>query len=160
MNLTRRSILIVAATAPALAAIPAYAATTIDVSLRDNPDMAMAQGLGHGMGGMMSMANMTVAVSQSEFPAGTVTFSATNDSQGLVHEMIVARLTTPGEALPYDPDNMRVDEEAAGSLGEVSELEPGQKGALTITLKPGKYILFCNIPCHYMAGMWRVVTAT
>jgi len=59
--------------------------------------------------------------------------------------------------LPYLPDELRVDEDAATHLGEVSELDPGQSGALTLTLKPGSYILYCNIPGHYVMGMWTVL---
>jgi len=42
----------------------------------------------------------------------------------------------------------------------VSELEPGQSGSLTIAMKPGKYILFCNIPGHYVMGMWAILEIT
>jgi len=34
-----------------------------------------------------------------------------------------------------------------------SELEPGKWGSLTVTLPPGKYLLICNLPGHYGAGM-------
>lgn len=34
-------------------------------------------------------------------------------------------------------DEEKVDEDAAGHIGEVAELETGQSGALTMTLKPG-----------------------
>jgi len=51
-----------------------------------------------------------------------------------------------------------VIEEASGYLGEISDLDPLASGALTLTLKPGTYILFCNLPGHYMAGMWTLVT--
>ena len=39
--------------------------------------------------------------------------------------------TTP---LPFVAADNRVDEDAAGHLGEVSELDPGKSGALTLTL--------------------------
>jgi len=65
-----------------------------------------------------------------------------------------------GKPLPYDTETERVKEELAGSLGEVSELDPGQKGALRIELKPGKYIIYCNIPGHYALGMWTTFNVT
>jgi uncharacterized cupredoxin-like copper-binding protein len=43
-------------------------------------------------------------------------------------------------------------------MGEVSELDPGKSGSLTLTLDAGTYMLFCNLPGHYMAGMWTFVT--
>lgn len=43
-------------------------------------------------------------------------------------------------------DQEKVDEAAAGHLGEVAELETGHSGVLTLTLKPGTRILYCDIP--------------
>lgn len=60
--------------------------------------------------------------------------------------------------LPYNKAENKVIEDDAGHLGEVAELEPGQNGALTLTLKPGQYILYCNIPGHYALGMWTLFT--
>jgi uncharacterized cupredoxin-like copper-binding protein len=40
----------------------------------------------------------------------------------------------------------------------VSELDPGKSGALTITLEPGLYLLFCNVPGHFISGMWTTIT--
>ena len=93
------------------------------------------------------MADMTSA------PAGKVTFEVTNASKDIVHEMIVSPVPAGGKMLPYLADEKNVDEDAAGHLGEVSELDPGKAGTLTLDLKPGKYVLFCNIPSHFMNGM-------
>ena len=158
MTLSRRTLLISATAVPLVAALPAFAGTAVYVSLWDNPDMDMAMGLGHGMGGNMAMANMHVRIDRTEVAAGDVTFNVVNDSKVNIHEMIVVPMPAPGENLPYDADSDRVKEEEAGSRGEVSELEPGQKGALTLELKPGQYILFCNIAGHFAAGMWTVIT--
>ena len=36
-------------------------------------------------------------------------------------------------------------------------LDPGKFGALSLDLKPFLYALFCNIPGHFMAGMWTTI---
>ena len=59
--------------------------------------------------------------------------------------------------LPFVANENRVDEEATHDLGEVSELDPGKSGSLTVDLKPGLYVLFCNVPGHFMAGMWTTL---
>ena len=59
--------------------------------------------------------------------------------------------------MPYNAADNRVDEEAAGDLGEVADLEAGKSGTLTLDLKPGLYAVYCNIPGHFMAGMWTVL---
>ncbi len=142
-------------------ATPALSATTIKVELWDKGglmDMSKSMGLGMGMMGDMSMAIMGIKIDQTEVPAGEVTFSVTNISKETIHEMLVAPVKNADAQLPFVENENRVDEEASGDLGEVSELEPGQSGALTRTLKPGTYILFCNVPGHYTAGMWTTLT--
>ena len=74
--------------------------------------------------------------------------------------MIVMFLQDPTKPLPYIDAENRVDEDKAGDKGEVSELDPGKSGALTVPLKAGKYLLICNVPGHYGAGMWTEFTVT
>ena len=66
-------------------------------------------------------------------------------------------LTKP---LPYIDAENQVDEDKVGDKGEVSELDPGKSGTLTVALKPGKYLLICNVPGHYSAGMWTEFEVT
>ena len=139
----------------------ALAATTVHVDMGDKANSgAMPTSLGHGMGGDMSKATMFIKLDKDHVHAGKITFDATNDSQDMIHEMIVAPLTGAKEILPYGGDEQEVDEEKAGYLGEVEEVDPGKTGAVTLDLKPGEYILYCNLPGHYMAGMWTVLTVT
>jgi uncharacterized cupredoxin-like copper-binding protein len=74
--------------------------------------------------------------------------------------MIVMQLQDPKKPLPFVDKENRVDEDKAGDKGEVSELDPGKAGSLTIPLKPGKYLLICNVPGHYAAGMWTEFEVT
>jgi uncharacterized cupredoxin-like copper-binding protein len=135
-------------------------AATVKVTLADEgADAAMQTDLGMGMPGAdMSKATMKVTSEPASVQAGKVTFEVTNTSKDLVHELIVAPLKDPSNSLPYDKQNSDVDEAKAGSLGEVEERDPGMKGTVTLDLKPGKYVLFCNVPGHYMNGMWSVLT--
>lgn len=168
MIITRRAAMaVLAGSVAGLAIKPAFAAdTVVNVSLWDKGANSMgmmgtAKPMGMGMmGANMSMAMMGITPDVTSVPAGEITFKATNDSTGIIHEMVLAPVAGPAKPLPYDSDLERVDEEAAGSLGEVSELEPGDSGALTLTLKPGTYILYCNIPGHYILGMWSLITVT
>jgi uncharacterized cupredoxin-like copper-binding protein len=141
------------------------AETTVQVVLGDKgPDSVMMDpmpmmGMGKGMsGGDTTMAMMSITLDQTEVPAGKVTFVVVNGSKDIIHEMLVSPIPSGDAALPYVADENRIDEEKAGHLGEVSELEPGKSGELTVDLTPGKYILFCNIPGHFMNGMWAVLT--
>ena len=144
----------------------AVAGTIVQVSLRDIGPTAMdmmdtAEPMGMAMKGAdMTKATMTITAEPATVPAGEVTFQAVNDASEFVHEMVIARIRNPAEPLPYSKDDMEVEEDGAGLRGKVSELGPGQAGALTLTLKKGTYMIYCNIAGHYMMGMWTLVTVT
>ncbi len=141
-------------------ATSAFSAETVQVTLSDQGAAAdMPTGLGMAMpGAEMAKATMKIAASPPTVQGGTVTFEVTNASKELVHEMLVVAVGSTPQPLPYDTNNSGVDEKVAGSLGEVEERDPGATGSLTLDLKPGKYILFCNVPGHYAAGMWAMLT--
>lgn len=170
MGITRRHCLALASgVAMITGATPALAAdSTIKVSLWDRGAMPMdprsargMMGLGMGAGGArMPMAHMGIEVSTAKVRAGVVTFDVKNDSTTMVHEMVISPIKSDQTPLPYNKAEGRVDEDAAGHLGEVAELEPGKSGSLKLTLKPGRYILYCNIAGHYALGMWTLLSVT
>ena len=121
--------------------------TTVNVSLEDASE-----------GG--NLAGMKMTASPDTVKAGRITFRATNKSQALVHEVIVVRPRTHDAVLPYDEKQGEVIEKRITDLGEVSDLSPGKSGSLTVQLKPGQYLLICNQPNHYKAGMWTKFTVT
>ena len=136
------------------------AATLVQVSLWDKgADTPMPVGIAYGAPGLdPSKATMGIKASPDAVKAGEITFNVTNDSKDTVHEMIVMYLANPGKPLPFIDAESRVDEDKAGDKGEVSELDAGASGALTVNLKAGKYLLICNVPGHYGAGMWTEFT--
>ncbi len=88
----------------------------------------------------------------STLKTGDYTFRV--DNQGPTHHEFLVVPARTG-SLPLRPDGLTVDEEAV-ERSEPGSLEPGAPGAvrdLTLQLKPGRYILFCNMEGHYMAGM-------
>ncbi|MCX7888159.1 MAG: plastocyanin/azurin family copper-binding protein [Rhodobacteraceae bacterium] len=169
----RGAFLLAAALAGTCAASAADAAsdevtTTVRVTLWDKGAAAMGEamtgpmdmGLGMAGAGDLSAAPVGLTVDRAEFPAGEVTFAVTNASAEVIHEMIVAPLPPGVTALDYDAAEQTADEDRAGALGEVAETEPGQTGSLTLHLKPGRYLLFCNVPGHFAMGMWTIVSVT
>jgi uncharacterized cupredoxin-like copper-binding protein len=138
------------------------AAALVQVSLWDKgANVQMPIGLAYAAPGLdVAKATMGIKALPDTVKAGKVTFKVTNDSKDTVHEMIVMYLANPGKPLPYIEAESRVDEDKAGDKGEVSELEPGKSGALTVDLKAGKYLLICNVPGHYGAGMWTEFTVS
>jgi uncharacterized cupredoxin-like copper-binding protein len=123
--------------------------------------MVMPTGLAYLAPGLdVSKATMGIKLSRNTARArdGDVTFQVKNVSRDTVHEMIVMYLQDASKPLPYINTESRVDEDKAGDKGEVSELDPGKSGTLTLSLMPGKYLLICNVPGHFAAGMWTEFT--
>ena len=100
-----------------------------------------------------AIGNMRISLDHSTVTAGRVTFRAINRSKNLIHEVIVVRVDPKKSALPYDEKKGEVIEKQIPHLGEISELKPGAAGAITLGLKPCSYVLICNQPGHYKAGM-------
>ena len=138
------------------------AATLVDVQLWDKGmAVEMPTGLAYATPGAdLSKATMGIKAAPLAAPTGVVTFRVKNTSKDTIHEMIVMYLADPTEPLTYIDKENRVDEDKGGDKGEVSELDPGASGSLTVFLKPGKYLLICNVPGHYAAGMWTAFDVT
>ena len=123
----------------------ALADGTVNVTLEDASE-----------GGNSSGMKMTAT--PDSVKGGRVTIYATNKSQALVHEVIVVLPPANGAPLPYGDKQGRVIEKQIKDLGEVPDLSPGQSGSLSVRLVPGNYLLICNQPSHYKAGMWTKLT--
>ena len=140
---------------------PAMAGATVTVKLWDNGetiDLSKNMGMLPSATMDMSKAPMGIKATPLVVPAGRVLFKVSNSSKTVIHEMILSPIAKKDSALPYTDAENKADEEKAGHLGEVSELDPGKTGELAVDMKPGIYILYCNIPGHFGAGMWTEIT--
>ncbi len=158
--MTLHKSLAVAALAASLFAPVALAESVVKVTLIDkmsNGDLSKPLGLGMGMHADMTKAPMGVAANPKEATPGMVRFDVTNLASGLVHEVQVARITDETQVLTYDQSRNKVDTEGLEVLGSVSEIMPTKSASLILDLAPGKYLLFCNVAGHYMAGMWTTI---
>jgi uncharacterized cupredoxin-like copper-binding protein len=100
----------------------------------------------------VALSEWAIRPSTRTVQAGPVNFGVTN--QGKVpHEMVVVRTAKPAAALGR---GVRVSE--AGSVGEAGDVAPGATKSVTLDLKPGHYVLICNLPGHYMQGMHADLT--
>jgi uncharacterized cupredoxin-like copper-binding protein len=126
---------------PALAVGP----TPVEVELWNKPD---------GSQGM--------TLSADHIKAGKVKFEVKNSSSNMVHEFLIVKTNMTFEQFPKDPENPAVvDEDKLKGAKELSsDLNPGNEGTLTMDLKPGRYVVFCNQPGHFDGGMHLVFTVT
>ena len=105
-----------------------------------------------------TLSDMKITLNKTTIPAGVVTFSLKNTGT-VTHELVVLKTDTAADAIPADPDEQgKVEED--GSQGESGDLDKGETKTFSLNLDPGKYVLICNEPGHYMAGMRVAFTVT
>jgi len=83
---------------------------------------------------------------------GLVTLSVWNEGPS-THEFVVVPSDRSADELPIAADGISVDEDAVVPVDEIAEIEAKTRGILSLSLSPGRYVLFCNLEGHYLAGM-------
>ena len=97
-------------------------------------------------------------------PAGMITFEAKNKGKE-VHELVLFKTDLAPADLPVDEEGA-VDEKGAGLelIDEVENVKPGETKLLAVDLKPGKYVMACNVvengQRHFMNAMYSAFTVT
>jgi len=105
--------------------------------------------------------SMGLSLDTQTIKAGEVTFSVSNQTaMKMKHEVLVIPNPKDLAELKLEANGSKVDEEKLEGLNEVGESEPGESTVKTISLKPGTYLVFCNQPGHFAAGMHQVLTVT
>jgi len=101
----------------------------------------------------VSLVDFTIGVSAEHADAGAVTFQVSNYTEEVVHELLVVRTDLPLRALPFNEQKNEVKENGLEVSGKIEDLYPGESSTLMLDLSPGSYILLCNKPGHFRAGM-------
>ena len=92
-----------------------------------------------------------IGLDRTSVTSGKVTFNITNAGT-VVHELAVLKTDLPADKLPANPDKPgKVKED--GNVGEVEDIAVKATKDLSLDLKPGQYVLICNIVGHYGTGM-------
>lgn len=105
-----------------------------------------------------TVKEMSVSVAPESVPAGEVVFDVTNDGAA-THEFVVFKTDLAPADLPMTEDG-RADEEGTGvkHIGEIEDVTPGSTKSFSLQLDPGNYVVVCNLPGHYTAGMTAALT--
>jgi len=118
--------------------------------------LAVAAVLVSGLGAATTPTKVTVKLKEFKIipsvttvKAGKVTFVVSNVGK-INHEMVVVKTIVPPGKLK---ENAEHEVSEKGSVGE-AVVDHGKTGRVTLTLKPGKYQLLCNLPSHYSAGQY------
>jgi uncharacterized cupredoxin-like copper-binding protein len=102
-----------------------------------------------------SLGEYFIKLDKSSLPKGQVRFNLTNVGK-IKHEFVVLKTNIAPGKLPLKKGD--ANEEIAESPGEVPGIASGKKKTLDVVLKPGKYVLLCNLPGHYKYGQYTGIT--
>jgi len=99
----------------------------------------------------VKLTDSGIGLDRTSVNSGTVTFNITNAGT-VVHEFAVLKTDLPADKLPANPDKPgKVKED--GNVGEVEDIALKATKDLSLDLKPGQYVLICNVVGHYGMGM-------
>lgn len=95
-----------------------------------------------------------IRISRHAVPAGTVVLHATNRGPS-THELNVDLTRYAAGKIPLQSDGITANETATGlhRVDSIEQLNLHHTGDLTVTLRPGRYVLWCNLEGHYLGGM-------
>ena len=160
---------------PAPCTAPALAGAVVDVTVSDMGSM-MGPGMNGGMMGRqgpgsnspgVGMGMIRLTATPGSVPAGQVSLQVVNNGL-LAHEVAVMPLG-PYQSPGQRPVGINGEVDETGSLGEAAHtcgagegdgIASGAMGWTTLSLKPGRYELLCNIAGHYSSGMYTELDVT
>jgi len=93
--------------------------------------------------------------------AGTVTLQIENRGPS-THELNIDKTSIGSGALPLRENGLQVNEDSSQlhNVGGVSGIRVGATKSLTLHLKVGYYVLYCNLEGHYLGGMHTALDVT
>lgn len=101
----------------------------------------------------VTLDEYSIRLASTSLSAGPQTFSVTDRGQ-IAHQFVLLRTTREPDDLPVAKDGIvKLDTKGLDEVGQIELLTPGQKQTLDVDLRPGRYVLICNIAGHYSSGM-------
>jgi uncharacterized cupredoxin-like copper-binding protein len=110
----------------------------------------------------IKMGDYFFAPANGSAKAGKTVIEAPNEGS-VEHELVLFKTNMDPAKLPTEAsggvDEEKLDE-VAEEAGEVADVEAGETKSGNFKLTPGKYVIFCNLPGHYVQGMYGTLTVT
>ncbi len=100
-----------------------------------------------------------VSLGRTTEQPGEVTFTATN-AGSIAHQLLVLRTERDADELPVRKGVVTLGAEGIDVEGEIPIVAKGDSNTLSLSLRPGDYVLMCNIASHYENGMWASLRVT
>jgi uncharacterized cupredoxin-like copper-binding protein len=102
----------------------------------------------------VTMHDFGIKVSSHLVRAGKVVLHVTNKGPS-THEINVDLTRYAAGAIPLKRDGLTAAEDAKGlqRIDSIEQVNLHHTGDLTLDLRPGRYVLWCNLEGHYLGGM-------
>lgn len=107
----------------------------------------------------VSLGEWFVKPDKSSVKAGTIEFKVTNDGS-IEHEFVIVKTNVAPDKIPISGENKADVDKVGEEIGEIEEFEPGKTEEMKVKLKPGKYVLICDVAGHYKNGQRVAFTVT
>lgn len=105
----------------------------------------------------VELGEFTISITPRAVNTGEVTFRIRNGG-AQSHDFLLISTEEPQDALHVE--NGVVVEEDYDILEHVHEIDVGAERSVSSTLEAGTYLIICNVPGHYGAGMHAALTAS
>jgi uncharacterized cupredoxin-like copper-binding protein len=106
-----------------------------------------------------TLDDSSIALVAESAPAGTLSFDIANDGS-TVHEFELLRTDISADSLPVDSGVVQTSAQGIEIVDEVEDITPGTTATLSVEVDAGAYVVICNVPGHYDAGMSTSFTVT
>ena len=97
------------------------------------------------------LQEFSITLGRATATPGSVQFSVTNGGT-IVHEFVVIDTDAAANSFTVGPDGT-VSEDGLSVVDEIEDIAVAATESLTVNLSAGHYVLICNVPGHYAAGM-------
>jgi uncharacterized cupredoxin-like copper-binding protein len=122
---------------------------------------ASTRSAAHGTRVVVVEHDFGLRLSRATVPAGQLTFHVVNDGPS-THELNLDRTADADTALPLKADGLTVNEDSSSldRIGSIEVVRLDEAGDFTVSVKPGRYVLYCNLEGHYLGGMRAALDVT
>ena len=99
----------------------------------------------------------SISADKTTFAPGAVTFNVKNDGT-TAHQFVVLKTDIAEDKLPTAGGTADVAAPGVTKVNGIDNIDAGKSATLTIdNLAAGTYVLICNLPAHYTAGMHTTI---
>ena len=100
----------------------------------------------------LDVSEWTIDAVPATVAAGEVGFRIHNGGS-VAHEVVLIRTDLGPDQLPVTGGVVDLTDPRLSVVSGVKAIGPGTDSGFGARLEPGSYVLVCNLPAHYQAGM-------